>query len=231
LDEDLPSAAEEEARISGAWAKVIGDFVGPGGQMRLNYRPKTLAEAARRVHAVGARIAVHATTSEAIEAAIEAGFDSIEHGWGLQDDHLTAMAARGITLIPTMTLLPTAPTWLPRLGLAPAALEMMLAAARRHPEMVRRAVEAGVLVLAGTDAGMGPHGMIHEEIRHLRDAGVPSETALAAGSWAARHFLGLPGLEEGAPADIVAYPNDPRDDLTVLARPSLMILDGKLLCS
>jgi predicted amidohydrolase YtcJ len=231
VDEELPEAAAEEARASGAWAKVIGDFVGPDGQMRLNYRPATLIETARRVHAIGARIAVHATTPEAIEAAIEAGFDSIEHGWGLQDDHIRVMAARGIALVPTLTIIPTAPAWLPGLGLAPATLEVMLAAARRHPEMVRRAVEADVLVLAGTDAGMGPHGMIHQEIRHLLVAGVPPEKALAAGSWAARRFLGLPGIEEGAPADLVAYLEDPCRNLEILARPSLCILDGHLLFS
>ncbi len=117
----------------------------------------------------------------------------------------------------------------PGFGLARAAGDAMLAAARGHPEMVGRAAEAGVLVLAGSDAGMGPHGMIREEIWYLAEAGLPSEAALAAGSWEARRFLGLPGLEEGAPADLVAYPDDPRRDLGVLARPSLRILDGRLL--
>ena len=56
-------------------------------------------------------------------------------------------------------------------------------------------------------------------------------SALAAGSWAARRFLGLPGLEEGAPADLVAYPDDPRDDPEVLARPALRVLDGRLISS
>jgi imidazolonepropionase-like amidohydrolase len=225
-EEALSDAAEEEARVSGAWAKVIGDWVGPEGRMRPNFRPATLAEAARRVHAVGARIAIHASTPEAIEAAIEAGFDSIEHGIGLRDDHIAAMVARGIALVPTLTILPALPEFVDGLGLAPTASEAMLSAVERHPEMARRAAEAGVPVLAGTDAGMGPHGMIREEIRRLLAAGLPQETALAAGSWAARRFLGLPGLEEGAPADLVAYPDDPRDDPEVLARPALRVLDG-----
>jgi hypothetical protein len=63
----------------------------------------------------------------------------------------------------------------------------------------------------------------------LLEAGLPQETALAAGSWAARGFLGLSGLEEGAPADLVAYPDDPRDDPEVLARPALRVLDGRLI--
>ena len=231
LEEELPDAVEEEARASGAWAKVIGDWPGPDGRMRLNYRAETLAEAARRVHDLGVRIAVHAITAETVDAAIEAGFDSVEHAWGLRDEHIALMAARRVALVPTLTILPFASSIVAGLGLARAAGDVMLAAARRHPEMVGRAAEAGVLVLAGTDAGMGPHGMVRQEIRHLADAGLPPEAALAAGSWAGRRFLGLPGLEEGAPADLVAYADDPRRNLGVLSHPSLRILDGRLLSS
>lgn len=225
----LPDAAEEEARASGAWAKVIGDWPGPGGRMEVNYGPEALAAAARRVHAAGARIAVHATTAAAIETAIEAGVDSIEHGLGLQADHMAEMGGRGIALIPTLTILPMLPGWVAGLGLGRTVAQAMLAAIRRHPEMIRQAAEAGVFILAGTDAGMGPHGMVREEVRHLLDAGLTAEAALAAASWAARRYLGLPGIEEGAPADLVAYPGDPRVDLEALARPSLRVLDGRLI--
>jgi imidazolonepropionase-like amidohydrolase len=36
-------------------------------------------------------------------------------------------------------------------------------------------------------------------------------------------------IEEGAPADLVAYPDDPRGDPRVLGRPALRILDGHLI--
>jgi imidazolonepropionase-like amidohydrolase len=226
---ELPDAAEEEAQASGAWAKVIGDWPGADGTMRLNYRAEVLAEAARRVHAAGARMAVHATTAATVEAAIEGGFDSIEHGEGLQEDHIAAMASRGIALVPTLTILPMLPDFIAGLGLQRTATQAMLAAVRGHPEMTRKAFEAGVLVLAGTDAGMGPHGMIGEEIRLLTEAGVPPKAALAAGSWVARRYLGLPSIEEGAPADIVAYADDPFNDLSALQHPLLRILDGRLM--
>jgi len=83
-----------------------------------------------------------------------------------------------------------------------------------------------VTVLAGTDAGMVPHGLIATEIALLLAAGLTPEQALAAGSWAARAYLGLPGLEEGAPADLVAFPDDPREDVEALRRPQLVLLAG-----
>jgi imidazolonepropionase-like amidohydrolase len=75
---------------------------------------------------------------------------------------------------------------------------------------------------------MGPHGMVRHEIERLASAGLPAEVALGAGSWTARAFLGLPGIEEGAPADLVAFREDPREDLAALADPALTILDGRL---
>jgi imidazolonepropionase-like amidohydrolase len=84
-------------------------------------------------------------------------------------------------------------------------------------------------VFAGTDAGgsLG-HGLIADEVRALHEAGLPAEAALAAASWSARAWLGLPCIEEGAPADVVVYDADPRADLDVLAGPGLTLLRGRL---
>jgi len=58
------------------------------------------------------------------------------------------------------------------------------------------------------------------------DTVCPRRNQPAAGSWSARSYLGLPGLTEGAPADFVVYPTDPRTDLSVLARPERIVLRG-----
>ena len=84
-------------------------------------------------------------------------------------------------------------------------------------------------VFAGTDAGGGiEHGVIADEVRALHAAGLPAEAALAAASWAARDWLGLPCIEEGAPADLVVYDTDPRADLDALQRPQRMVLRGRV---
>jgi imidazolonepropionase-like amidohydrolase len=60
----------------------------------------------------------------------------------------------------------------------------------------------------------------------LHRAGLPADAVLAAGYWDARQFLGYPGIEEGAPADLVVFRDDPRD-IEVLRRPALIVLDGR----
>jgi imidazolonepropionase-like amidohydrolase len=224
--EDLPDAAQQEARHSGAWCKVIADFPVPGGAVLPAYPAEALAEAARRVHDVGARITAHASCVESIEAVIDAGFDSIEHATMLRPEHIPALLGRGTAIVPTLLIRDGILRAIAGTGGSPDAVGAMRAVLDAQPAVVRAAADRGVTVLAGTDAGMVPHGLVAREIGLLLRAGLDPGTALAAGSWTAREYLGLPGLVDGAPADIVAYPDDPRQDVEVLFRPILTVLDG-----
>lgn len=224
----LPEAAVEELRAgAGGWAKVIGDRLSPGSPFLPNFPPEILAEAARRVHDEGGRIAIHVWLPDVLDAAIDAGFDSLEHGTNLTEDRVARIADRDLALVPTMSIYGMVGGMLRQFGMPDEELDRLQRAVERLPEMLQLANEAGVTILAGTDAGMGPHGMVREEIRLLAEAGVPLERALGAGSWTARGYLGLPGIEEGAPADLVAFERDPRADLSVLAEPSVIVLDGR----
>lgn len=223
--EDLPAEAALEARASGAWAKAIGDFPNDDGDLVPNFSREVLAAAVRAVHEIGARFAIHVVGAAAIETAIEAGVDTIEHGNSMTAEHVREMKKRGIAWTPTLDIIPLIPGAFAGLinDRGMAALELAL---RDQPSRVRDAQAAGVRILAGTDAGMGPHGMVREEIRLLLDAGLPADAVLASGSWDARRYLGFPGIEEGAPADLVAFRDDPRDP-DELAHPALIVLDGK----
>jgi len=87
-----------------------------------------------------------------------------------------------------------------------------------------------VRVYCGTDAGGSlPHGLVAQEVAELVAAGLPAPDALTAASWGARAWLGSPALEEGAPADLVVYPADPREDVAVLAHPTAVVLRGAVL--
>jgi hypothetical protein len=74
----------------------------------------------------------------------------------------------------------------------------------------------------------------HQPPLHLRGAVLPGEAvrdvcwpALGAASWHARRDLGRPGIEEGAPADVVGYRDDPRADVEELRRPAMILLNGQ----
>jgi imidazolonepropionase-like amidohydrolase len=83
-----------------------------------------------------------------------------------------------------------------------------------------------VTILAGTDSR--PCGRVVSEICALAAAGVPPHQAIGAASWAARSYLGLAGLAEGALADAVVYDADPRRDLSQLAAARAVVLRGRI---
>ena len=218
--DELPGLAAAQAARTG-WVKLIADW-------RLDDDPMpvdVLTAVVERVHAAGGRVAVHSQHAAGGASAVAAKVDSLEHGMCLDPGLLARMAEQGTALTPTL-----------------ATITDSLAQARDRPDSARRrwyvggagahapltaaAAEAGVVVLAGTDSR--PHGRITGEIRALAAAGVPAHDALAAGSWAARAYLGLPGLTPGAPADVVVYDQDPRADLTELDRPVAVVLRGVL---
>ena len=226
-ESELADEVERQVRASGAWAKVVGDFPGPDGRLAASFSPGALRDAAERVHAAGGRIAIHAVMAEVIEAAVEGGFDSIEHGTFMRRDYVEEMARRGTTWVPTLAISEPIKGFLASFGMPTDELRQARDGIDALPVTVKAAAEAGVRVLAGTDAGMVPHGLIAREVELLLRAGLSGEQAIGAASWRAREFLGLPGIEEGAPADIVVYTEDPRADAETLLRPVAMVLDGR----
>ena len=89
--------------------------------------------------------------------------------------------------------------------------------------------EAGIAIFTGTDAGGSlPHGLVAQEMVELTRAGLSTLEALDAGVWAARAWLGRPGIEEGEDADFVVYGADPREDVTVVAEPKGIVLRGRV---
>jgi imidazolonepropionase-like amidohydrolase len=228
---DLPAEAVVQARRGDGWVKLVGDWIDRGvGDLAPEWPADVLTDTIAAVHAEGARVTAHTFGTDALPALVSAGIDCIEHGTGLTEDLIAEMAARGTAVVPTLVNVENFP------GFAaagerrfPSYASTMRRLYAGSGAVVRAAYEAGVPVFAGTDAGGGiDHGVIAAEVRALHDAGLPAEAALAAASWAAREWLGLPGLADGAPADLVVYETDPRKDLDALQRPQRILLRGRV---
>jgi imidazolonepropionase-like amidohydrolase len=229
--EDLTAEVRVQAGRGDGWVKLVGDWIDRGvGDLAPEWPRDVLEAAIAAAHAAGARVTAHTFGTDALPDLVGAGIDCIEHGTGLTEDLIGEMAARGTAVVPTLVNVENFP------GFAasgeqkfPSYASTMRRLYANSGAVVRAAFEAGVPVFAGTDAGGGiEHGRIADEVRALRDAGLPAEAALAAASWSARSWLGLPCIEEGAPADLVVFDADPRADLDVLARPGLTLLRGRV---
>jgi imidazolonepropionase-like amidohydrolase len=180
-------------------------------------------------HAAGARVTAHVFGEDALPGLINAGIDCIEHGTGLTDDTISLMAANGTALVPTLINIETFPGIADKAGKYPKYANHMRDLHARVSTTVASAIEAGVPVYAGTDAGGGiQHGRIVDEIVALHGVGMSAVDAIGAASWGAREWLGFPSLTEGAAADIVVYDEDPRENLETLRSPRMIMLRGRI---
>jgi imidazolonepropionase-like amidohydrolase len=232
--DQLPDAAHAQALRPGGhgtpWVKIVGDWIDRDiGDLAPCWPGDALCEAVRRAHEAGARVGVHVFGEEALPDLIAAGVDSIEHGTGLTDDLIAEVAARDIAVVPTLVNVANFDKFADAATKFPVYAERMRRLMRSSSERIRNAHDAGIPIYVGTDAGgQLPHGLVVDEMLALRDIGISNTDVLAAGSWRAREWLGLPGLVEGAPADFVLYDSDPREDLRVLRSPRYIVVRGNV---
>jgi imidazolonepropionase-like amidohydrolase len=209
----LIDSALHEIERGATWIKVVVDWRTP----EPSYDLELLRALITAVHAAGARVAAH-TQWEVVRAAVDADIDSVEHGLRLDTETLEVMAARGIAWTPTLTALNSPPP-----PDAPPERRSFIFEAREHLRgLLPHASRIGVSILAGTDT----YGTIVDEVRWLIDYGLSPVDALRAASTSARAFLGMPSMKEGAPADVVTFEDDPREDATVLGHPAAILRAG-----
>ncbi|MFG3025795.1 amidohydrolase family protein [Streptomyces sp. NPDC048254] len=227
--DDLVAYVAQEARRGDGWVKLVGDWIDRDlGDLAPSWPRDAVEAAITEAHRLGARVTAHCFAENSLQDLVEAGIDCIEHATGLTDELIPLFAARGVAIVPTLVNIATFPH-LAAGGDAkfPRWADHMRRLHERRYDTVRAAYDAGIPVYVGTDAGGSlAHGLVAGEVAELVTAGIPPVDALAATSWAARAWLGRPGLEEGAPADLVVYGSDPRADVRVLASPRRVVLNG-----
>ena len=204
------------------WCKIIGDWAWDEPPVPL----AVLRDVTSAVHAIGGKVSVHGQTAAGCAHAVAAGADSLEHGMHLDPALLDQMAAQGTALVPTLNAF-AASAFRVRAWDPGPRRDSYLAGWAALPSTARAAYEAGVTVLAGTDTH--PCGTVAEEVERLISAGLPRAAAVGAASWTARAWLGLPGLTDGAPADLVIFDEDPVAHPDVLHHPRRIILRGQIL--
>ena len=231
---DLAAAVTEEAARGDGWIKLVADWIdrdlGADGDLRPLWTDAQLAAGIAAAHDAGARVTAHAFSTEALPGLLAAGIDCLEHGTGLTPELIDVVVERGIPVTPTLLQIGQFDQ-IAAQGQAkyPLFAARMRGLYERRYDQVRELHEAGVQLLVGTDAGGTiTHGQIAAECAELVHAGVPAPAVVAAASWRTRDYLGFESIAEGAPADVVVYDADPREDITILAAPSAIVLRGQV---
>lgn len=192
--------------------------------------PDEIAMLVNESHRLRKKVAVHCHGDTAARDAINAGVDSIEHGSFLKKETLALMKTKGTYLVGTLE---ATEYIMGKIDAYPAGVAAKArAAAAARSEMFRNAVQLGVKIAFGTDAGVFPHGTNAKEFALMTSFGMPPLDALAAATSGAADLLGIAQttgtLAKGQAADIVAVPGDVTSDITATERVMFVMKDGKI---
>lgn len=204
------------------YLKIMLEAPGEGGP------PEEVARAAvDAAHAHGLTVVAHATAPGAYALALDLGVDVLTHlplAVPVAEDHVARLVADGRVVIPTVDMMNR-------------VAELRGVPDEAHAESVRRLHEAGVPILAGSDANASagvpcqpPFGeSLHRELELLVDAGLTTVAALhAATSLPAKHF-GLSdrgAIQPGLRADLVLVDGDPVANISATRAISRVWLAG-----
>ncbi|MEO8348689.1 MAG: amidohydrolase family protein [Acidobacteriota bacterium] len=228
-------AVREQLSYGTDWVKVYANT----GGLRVtadgyvdsppNWTREELAAVVSEAHGRGVKVAAHATSDTGARIAIEAGVDSIEHGTSIRPERAREMAAKGIFLSPTLTVMEYVA--LPRAREGRAIWGELPKIRARSLDNCRK---AGVKIAFGTDAGGFPWTEIPQaqEFEHEVRLGMSPIEAIRSATTVAAELLGLAGkagvIAPGAFADIVAAPGDPLKDVGVLSRIDFVMKAGEV---
>ncbi|MEU7781124.1 amidohydrolase family protein [Micromonospora parva] len=190
-----------------------------------------------QAHELGLPVTAHAHALSAVEQALRVGVNGIEHctcvtpsGARVPDDLADRLARYGVAVCatlgtdPAVVTPPEVVTMAARAGLSEAALRDGVATLHR----------AGVRLVAGSDAGLGPakpHGILPETLVEYVACGIPATAALASATSVGAEVCGLARrkgrIAPGFDADVLIVDGDPTSDIRALRRPLAVYRAGQ----
>ena len=160
--------------------------------------------------------------------AAKAGARTIEHAVFLDEEGTEAVLEAGAAICPTLGLY----TAFAARGLEFGIPAEIVAAHRRthehHVEAIRKAHEAGITIVAGSDSGLAnfPQGGGLEEIcAYVEVIGMSEQEALLTATRNAARVIGFEEagtLESGKLADLLVFAESPLERIRVLTEPELL---------
>jgi imidazolonepropionase-like amidohydrolase len=184
----------------------------------------------------GVKVMAHAHGVEGIKNALNAGILSIEHGTFIDEECIKLMLEKDAYLIPTLLSGDYLREQAENGDLPEYSQQSALDVVEILMDNMKKAYQAGVKIVMGTDSGVLSHGKNLRELGLLCEVGMTPMEAIQAGTKNAAQCLGwekkVGTLEKGKLADVVISKTDPLSDINSLGNPDniiVVIKDGKIL--
>ena len=212
---------------------VLSETATGTGQQFTQEELNAIAETA---HSLGRKVTAHAHAKEGIEAALRAGFDSIEHSMWADEGTMELFLETGAWMVPTVypiSAVGDTPEKMkagPFGNLPPPVMEKLLQLGRQPKDMVALAHSMGVKVALGTDSAVSPHGENANEFIEYVNAGMTPMQALMSGTVHAAEATGIADqtgdLQPGKAADLVGLAGNPLEDISAVLDVRFVMRDG-----
>jgi imidazolonepropionase-like amidohydrolase len=228
----MRAAVRANLALGARCVKVVatGGVLTPGVDPRKPaYTQAELDALVDEAHRLGLTVAAHAIGEGGVAAALRAGVDSIEHGMFLDEAAIELLLATGARLSATFSAPygilsgPSVPGWIK---------DRARPAAEAQARSFQAAVQAGVPVVAGTDAGTpdNHHGEVAREVGFMVEAGLDVLRGVRAATAEGADLLGVDDrgvLQRGAAADVLVAGGDVAADVAALQRVVAVFQDGR----
>lgn len=228
--DNIRKAVREQVKYGADWIKFYADrrYYMKDGKLHswVNFTDEEAKALVDEAHRIGRKVAAHAMGWDGIDAALRAGADTIEHGYGLTEDLMDRMNKQGVYWCPTIYVgvyvaegraAAGAPIWLTMRDLEAKAFGI--------------AVRKGVKIAYGTDAG-GYAWTENQakEFSYMVRYGMTTMQAIQSATIVSAELLERPNdmgaIEAGKLADIIAVTGNPLKDISELERVSFVMKGG-----
>ena len=236
--EDARAAVRDQIAHGADWIKLYPagaySFTASGeAQYVVTYPMPVLQALIDETHRLGKKTGCHVYGGEGQKNAIIAGCDTIEHGFGLNQEQVNMMISKGLYYDPTIVRY-TEPL------IDDADMKSTGGKFRIIPIFEKAATMAAatkgikVMVGSGADGATLAHGTQALEFQALvKQAGMTPLRAIQAGTVINAEALGwqdqMGSIEKGKYADLVAVSGDPLTDITELQRVKFVMKGGKVI--
>ncbi|HVN41686.1 MAG TPA: amidohydrolase family protein [Steroidobacteraceae bacterium] len=199
----------------------------PGAQQ---FTPEEVAALINEAHLAGRRVAVHAHGADGIKVAIRAGVDTVEHASLIDEEGLELAKKHGTWLSMDIYNSEYTQSEGPKRGELEEFLKKDRDIAQAQRDNFRKAVQKGIKLTMGTDAGVYRHGDNAKQLAWMVRYGMTPMQAIQAATKVGAEALGLEKvvgqLAPGYSADIIAVAADPLADVSALEHVAFVMKDG-----
>lgn len=209
------------------WIKLYGDYRwGPLPGAHPTFSLDEMKLAVETARSAGVPVAVHAATPEGMRRAILSGAETIEHGDDGTPEIFKLMAEHHVALCPTTAAGDATAQyagWKKGQQTEPAGI-------LRKRASFKAALDAGVIILSGSDVGVFPHGDNARELELMVAYGMPAADALKSATSVAGRVLhmNIGQVKAGMLADLIAVDGDPLKDISAVRRVKFVMKGGAI---